>query len=170
MKNFLYIFLISILGLSVQNRTTHAQSVPVPGEILITEFMSNPSVVSDTKGEWVELLNTSDKFLLLNGLTISDLGSNKHTINSDNDVILEPGAFFILARNEDPNENGGVTPDYIYSNFSLGNSEDEIILTSPQDTVLDIVAYNSEWLLYSGASLELNVDVTDFNSNDWYGN
>lgn len=166
MKNFLYFFLTMIVALSLHNKKAGAQSIPLQGEILITEFMSNPSAVSDTKGEWVEIMNISDKSLLLNGLTISDLGSNSHTISADNDIILEAGEFYVLARNEDSSVNGGINPDYIYSNFTLGNSEDEIILTTSAEVIIDKVAYNSDWAILSGSSLELNIEKNDDSAND----
>jgi len=166
MKNFIYIFSVMFLGICLQNNKISAQSIPLNGEIVITEFMPNPAAVSDTKGEWVEIQNSSDRPLLLNGISISDLGSNSHTITSENDIILEPGAFYILARNEDPEVNGGINPDYIYSNFSLGNSEDEIILISSEDITIDQVAYTSDWILSAGSSLELNIEKNDASSND----
>src|SRR5690606_5068993 len=43
-------------------------AVPSPGELIISEFMANPEVVSDTAGEWFELRALAD--FDLNGLEI----------------------------------------------------------------------------------------------------
>lgn len=146
--------------------SAQSQNLPIVGEIIISEFMANPSVVSDAKGEWIELTNLSNSDLKLNGLIIKDLGSNKHTISSDDDLIIKAGGFFLMAKNGILDENGGLEPDYIYSNFTLGNSEDEIILCLANDSLLDAVHYNSDWPLYAGASLELNPAVSEPEANN----
>lgn len=143
-----------------------AQQQPQAGEILITEFMVNPSAVSDTKGEWIELHNPGTQDLVMNNLLLSDLGSNNHLIETDTDWILPAGGFIILARNADPAENGGITPDYVYRNFTLGNSADEIILINPTGDIIDAVHYTSDWPIYAGASMELDPGVTDTLANN----
>ncbi len=144
----------------------NGQNTPKQGDLIITEFMANPAMVSDTKGEWIEIFNTTDTDIILNGLIISDTGSNKHTLSSDDDLIISAGGFFLMARNNDPGENGGMTPDYKYKNFSLSNAEDEIILSMDDQTILDELAYNSDWPSYSGASLELDPGVLNPEDND----
>jgi len=157
----LLVVLASFLQLAV-----FGQNTPKPGDLIITEFMINPSAVSDTKGEWIEIFNTSDSDLVLNGLVLSDAGSNKHSLSSDEDIIIRSEEFFLMARNSDPDENGGISPDYVYSNFTLGNTEDEIILSLADQTILDEIAYNSDWPVYPGASLELNPGIIDPESNN----
>ncbi len=103
--------------------------------------MQNPSAVSDTNGEWFELYNISGKKIELLGCTIKDNNSDNHTIN--NSLIIEPGDYAVLARNDDFSTNGGVNVDYEYSSFTLGNSADEIILTCSENEI-DRVEYYSE--------------------------
>ena len=142
-----------------------SQEMPAPGDIIITEFMANPSAVSDTRGEWFELLNISGKVLKINGLVIKDESTNRHEIVSEEDLLIKAGEFFLLGRSGIYDENGGIYPGYEYSNFSLGNSEDEIILCLPDGTVLDQLAYNSDWEIISGASLELDPSFMDSGFN-----
>lgn len=163
-KHFLIIMLVAMA--TILQIPANGQNAPKPGDLIITEFMANPSAVSDTKGEWIEIFNTSDSDLVLNGLIISDAGSNKHTLSSDEDLVISAGGYFLMARNMKSDENGGLTPDYAYSNFTLGNTEDEIILSLEDDTILDEIAYNSDWPLYSGASLELSPEILNHESND----
>ncbi|MCK5821229.1 MAG: lamin tail domain-containing protein [Bacteroidales bacterium] len=164
-KQFLIIMLVALTTLFLQF-PVNGQNTPKSGDLIITEFMVNPSAVSDTKGEWIEIFNTSEDDLVLNGIVISDAGSNKHTLSSDEDIIISAGGFFVMARNIDSDENGGLTPDYVYSNFSLGNSEDEIIISLDDKTILDEIAYNSDWPMYAGASLELNSGIDNPESNN----
>lgn len=166
MRKKLYILLSLMAVLPAYTNHGMAQESPKSGDIIITEFMANPFAVSDTKGEWIELYNGSTKDLLLNGLILSDNGSNSHQISTEDSTILKPGQYFLLARNDNPAENGGIQPDYIYSNFTLGNSEDEIILMTNEDLLIDYVFYNPDWDLAAGASLELDLASYNASEND----
>ena len=98
-------------------------------DLLITEVMANPVAVSDTSGEWFELFNPTQHSVNLEGIVISDEGANQHTISSGAPLLIDPGSYFVFARNGDTQSNGGFNADYVYSNFSLGNRSDQIILT-----------------------------------------
>ena len=67
---------------------------------------------------------------------LSDDGSNSHTITSDSPLLIAPGQYFVMARNGDPNSNGGFNADYVYSNFSLGNSSDQIVFSDASGELL----------------------------------
>lgn len=131
-----------------------SQAAVLPGELIISEVMANPSAVSDTNGEWFELFNPTAATLDLNGLVISDAGSNSHTINES--LLLQAGAYLVLGRNGDGNVNGGLSLDYVYSNFTLGNSSDDIFIASmgvqvtalsyDNDGVFGIAGVSAEWL------------------------
>jgi len=123
-------------------------------DLLITEIMANPSAVGDSRGEWFELYNPTSDSLTLNGITISDNGTDRHTIDSINDLIINPGQFFVLGRNGDNLLNGDYMADYVYSNFVLSNSEDEIILSDLMGNRLSL-AYEAGFVT-SGASNELH--------------
>jgi len=104
-----------------------AQEILSEGDIVITEIMINPEGVTDTDGEWFELFNISDRTLNLSECIFSDNGSDDFTITES--LVLEPQTYIILARNNNTELNGGVIADYMYSGFTLANSEDEIVLT-----------------------------------------
>ncbi len=122
--NFLFrLFLfMAVCGVS---QGTHASVA----RLLITEVMANPSAVSDTNGEWFELYNPTAVRVDLEGLLLSDDGSNSHTIASGGNLWIAPGEYFVLGRNGDPLVNGGFRADYVYGNFTLGNTSDQIVLT-----------------------------------------
>lgn len=108
---------------------SHAFSASLQsGDLLISEVMSNPAAVSDTHGEWFEIFNASASIHDLNGLVISDDGSNSHTINNASSLFINPGDYLVLGRNDDSLINGGLILDYVYSNFTLANTTDQIIL------------------------------------------
>ena len=132
--------------------------------VVITEIMANPASVSDSYGEWFEITNTTDTTISLNGWTMKDSDSDMHYIQIDNqDVTIDPGQFFVFARNGNLSSNGGVVSDYVYSGFSLSNTEDEIILMDSGGAVVDEVQYDSEWNFPSGISMEIH-DVDSDNS------
>ncbi len=119
------LILISILSLY---QLSHAASIQV-GDILISEVMANPSSVSDANGEWFEIFNASANTIDLNGITISDDGSNSHQINNGSSLLIMPGAYLVLGRNGDTANNGGYIAQYVYSDFSLSNTLDQIVLS-----------------------------------------
>lgn len=112
-----------------------------PGDLVITELMANPASVSDAQGEWFEIYNRSGATLDLDGLVIRDSGSNSHTISGP--VSVNPDSYFVLGRNADSSVNGGYVADYQYSNFTLGNSSDDIILEY-NGVVIDSVSYSDD--------------------------
>lgn len=127
-----------------------------PGDLIVTEVMANPSAVSDTTGEWLELYNTTGHRISLDGLTIADDGSNSHTI-SDPALGIDPGGYAVLGRNGDSTVNGGFIADYVYDNFTLGNSSDEIVLKSGGSELFRLVYDNAPAFGAAGISAELAV-------------
>jgi hypothetical protein len=121
-----FLFRLLVLAGACLLSTSASASV---AQLLITEVMANPSAVSDGNGEWFELFNPTTRHVELEGLLLSDDGSNSHTIASGHSLLIAPGEYFVVARNGDPLSNGGFNADYVYSNFSLGNSSDQIILS-----------------------------------------
>ncbi len=119
---------------------TKAQS---PGDIIVTEFMANPSLVADNLGEWFEILNVSANTIDINKWRIKDSGTNNHIINNLGPLLIAPGAILVLGINNVNSTNGGLTVNYKYTGFTLANTSDEIILTDSLGTVIDVVAYSS---------------------------
>ena len=139
------------------------------GSIIVTEFMADPSAVSDTAGEWFEVYNPGDVSVDMNGWTIRDHGSNSHVINNGRPLVIQPQMYIVLGRNSDESTNGGITLGYQYSGFTLGNSDDEIELVDASGTVIDTVVYSGDWVS-AGASTSLNPDSLDTVANDSQAN
>jgi hypothetical protein len=90
-------------------------------DLLISEVMANPAAISDARGEWLELYNPTIEPINLRGIDLGDDGSNRHRF--DTDLLILPGEFLTLARSHEP----GFVPDYVYDDFTLANSSDEVI-------------------------------------------
>jgi hypothetical protein len=141
---------IGIVAFGVMPEATEAAPV-LPGELVISEVMANPSLVPDADGEWFELFNPTASSIDLNGLVLSDDGLDSHTITGS--VIIAPGGYLVLGSNGNPASNGGYSPDYVYSTFLLANSEDEIVIS---EGATEIARLNyTVGFVVSGASREL---------------
>lgn len=137
-----------------------AATCPNPGDIFVTEIMQNPDFVGDNSGEYFEVYNNTASPIDMVGFVISDNGSNSHTIGSS--LIVPANGYAVLGINSDPGTNGGITIDYEYSDFSLGNSDDEVIITC-SGTVIDKVEYDGgpNFPDPTGASMELSSTLFD---------
>ncbi|MDU8910304.1 ExeM/NucH family extracellular endonuclease [Aestuariicoccus sp. MJ-SS9] len=138
--------------------------VPAP-QLVISEIMQNPSAVSDSDGEYFEIHNAGDQDVDINGWTVSDNDFDSFLIDNGGPLIVPAGGYLVLGRNGDTATNGGVPVDYEYSGMFLGNSGDEIILTSPDFGEVDRVEYDGgpDFPDPNGASMEL-IDLTSDNN------
>lgn len=122
------------------------------GDLVITEIMRNPARVADTAGEWFELSNTSGYPVDLEGLEISDDGSDRHVV--DVPLIVEAGGTVVFAVDGDPSRNGGVTADGVVDDTILANGPDELIV-GVAGVVFDAVRWDNTWPSPNGASMSL---------------
>jgi endonuclease/exonuclease/phosphatase family metal-dependent hydrolase len=133
--------------------------------IVISEIMINPSAVSDSYGEWFEVVNMTDMAINLQGWTIKDGDENGHIINNiGNTLLISPGEYIVLSRNNDFSINGGLISDYVYEGISFSNSEDAILLMNVEGEIIDEVQYTNSWPILSGSSIEIH-DL-NLNNND----
>jgi len=135
-------------------------SLPQSGQVVITEFLKDPTSVSDAHGEWIEVWNSLPWRCNLDGWTLSDDAGNSHTLSSGGTIALymRPGQRFVLALDGDTATNGGVPVNYVYSGFSLANSgADQIILTKADGTLVDRVEFdNVNYPHTAGRSIQLD--------------
>lgn len=133
---------------------------PDPGEValIISEFMPNPAVVSDTVGEWFEVFNRGSAAVDINGWTIRDDDTDQHVIDAPGGLTVEPNGFLVLARDGNSAANGGVVADYAYGgSFLLANTADEVVLVDSSAVEQARVTYSSAtWPYASGFSAEIN--------------
>jgi len=121
-------------------------------ELIITEVIPNPAAVTDANGEWFEIFNNSTIEADLNGFVIKDNDYDSITIVGS--VIVPSKGFAILGNNADAGTNGGYTCNYEYSNMSLSNSGDELVICMPDGlTELDRIEWGSGWPAPNGSSM-----------------
>jgi hypothetical protein len=125
--------------------------------------MPNPSTVSDSYGEWFEVVNADTVAYNLNGWTLADAGDDYHVIAPNSgELWIAPGEYLVFGRAQDETTNGGVQVDYEISGFLLSNTEDEIIIYDDQNQLVDIVEYTSAFPFSSGAAMY----ITDFSADN----
>lgn len=140
-------------------------------QVVITEIMPNPAMVSDSYGEWFEIYNADTTALDLNGWIIRDDGTNQHVISSGGSLMLYPGDYMVFGRNSDSGFNGGAPVSYAYSNVFLSNTEDEIKLFDADDQLVDVVEYSQSFPYGVGSSMYLadpesdNNDITNWSES-----
>ncbi|QDG49718.1 lamin tail domain-containing protein [Persicimonas caeni] len=138
-------------------------TLPSPGDIIFTEFMGNPSAISDSDGEYLELYNTTDQELTLFTLVIKD---NETGNSQDSFVVENPTAtipangYVVFAADTDSSLNGGIQNAYLLDDSPLKNSPGSaglVISLELQDgTVIDEAYYGEPT---AGASQQLSIDA-----------
>jgi len=128
---------------------------PSPYSLVITEVMVNPSAVSDSYGEWLEIYNNDSVSIDLNNWQLADGDDDFHQIQENYELNIDPGKYFVLGRNADSLANGGYVADYEYSGFQLANTSDEIYLLDNDGRIVDELDYTSSFPYSSGSSMFL---------------
>ena len=163
----------------------HAAVPSAPGDLTVTEFMSNPTSVADYVGEWFEIHNPTGEAMDLNGLRITgDSPDAGFTVTGS--LIVPAGGYVVFGINDcdnyslctskGPNRyNGGVVIDYLYdqSDLDLNEDGDRISLLAPSSTtVIDELEWDSTWLeITENASLRANINAFDLEwANDLRSN
>ena len=143
-----------------------------PGSIIITEALIKPKAVAESDGEWVELYNPGTQTIDLNGWTLRDDGSNLHKIVAPTGLLVAPKSYVLLAIKADSKVNGGIKPAYVYSNFSLSNLSDAIVLEwngklidKVQYTIIGLDSVNG-FVINDGQSISLDPQYFDGAAND----
>ena len=100
--------------------------------VVINEVMPNP-VGSDTENEWIEIFNTNNTSIDLNGYKLNDLGGATLVIDTehvDGATTINGNSFLVVRRNE-------------HTTFSLNNDGDTITLYLPDgNSAENVFSYN----------------------------
>ncbi len=139
-------------------------TTPSAYKIVITEIMSNPAKVYDSKGEYFEIYNAGTKSVDLTGWTVKDKDKDKHVVKAASGTTsIGVGKFLVLGNNKDTKTNGGVKVDYTYGTSWYISGADEIILLDKNGKEVDKVYWTSTWKFASGASHSLKDPSLDNN-------
>jgi hypothetical protein len=126
--------------------------------------MTDPVAVLDTRGEWIEIANTTDRSVALNGLRLSSSTGSQMLARPDW-MWIEPGAAVVLGLAMSPAANGGVPVDYLYSGINLSAESDRLSLGF-EGLVIDAVAWDELSPHLAGATLSLDPVHTNSVEND----
>ena len=146
--------------------TARPRVPPLAGDLVITEVMPNPGVVSDTLGEWVEVLVTRDVDLNGVGLDRASDSASPIVITQPACVRVRAGTRLVFAKDADPTVNGGLPPVLATFSFALIDGT----LAAPGDvqlvlgaTLLDAFAWAGA---VSGTSIQVDPDAESPTGND----
>lgn len=129
----------------------------VPGAVVFSEVMPDPSLLGDTQGEWLELYNPSDRAFDLQGCLFDDGGTLRLIAEP---LPIAPRGHVTIARGASP----GFVPDRVMP-MSLGNEGDALVLAC-DGTEIDRVVYGPGFPLRAGTSMALDPGSHDAASND----
>ncbi len=114
--------------------------VPVAGDVIINEFMCDPSpTVGLPELEFVEIYNKSAKFFDVTGWKLGD-ASGDGTISSG---VLAPGEYLLLVATASVPQFANSTA--VSSFPSLNNAGDDIVLKDNAGNIIDKITYTLEW-------------------------
>jgi hypothetical protein len=133
--------------------------------IVISEVMANPQATPDDRGEWVELRSLESQVVDLRGWTVAS--ENDRGIASHRRLLISPNGFTVLARDGDPNANGGVAAYSYGQGLTLGNGADWLALKSPDGRTVDSVSWTSALPGASRALLSFDAAHADVLGSAW---
>jgi uncharacterized protein len=143
-------FLLAALAVSVTIPLTDGGPCS-SSSVVINEFMPCPlASTTETNGEWIELYNRSGNWVNLAGWTMENEFGQRVTLTT---YLLPPEGYFVMAPCGDMELNGGYSPDFIYSGFTVQNTG-RLTLSHDSRQVSDEVEYDSTWPIQSGCSCE----------------
>jgi len=154
-------------GMCNDGGTMRAVVSPMPGDLVITEVMPNPSVVSDTTGEWFEAKVIHD--VDLNGVGLDRAGdtAKPDVITSPDCVHVAAGGYALFAKSTDITMNGNL-PVPVHGTFKFSMVTGTV--SAPGDvqilvgtTVIDAITWTKS---SNGKALQLDPDLIDPISND----
>lgn len=145
---------------------------PGEGDLLITEFLPDPSAVADARGEFVEIINTTDQDIDLSDHSLEDYDYDCVDLSG---ITIAAGDYVVICVDDDPAANGGISTCDVVATWDTGytagcnqlalaNSSDEIAVVNPAGTT-DAVVYSSSWVK-TGKATGLDPDLFDATSND----
>ncbi len=143
------------------------------GDLIIAEFLPNPATLADSEAEWIEIINTSDADIDLNGVTLAKQTTStntgkvskwQHVIQQMKPLMLKPNTPFLLAIGDKPDHFGGVEPGYVYGKISLNNTGKVDLMLKSQGQLVDLVVYQGS--AKTGHSVSLDPGALDHIKND----
>lgn len=114
---------------------------PKKGLVINELCADNATIANDQVGEyedWIELYNNSDDPITLSNYFLSDEPWNLFKWSMPNHTI-NPGEYYIVWADEEPGDGSN------HANFKLGTGGETLILSTPVDSVIDIIEYPAQY-------------------------
>lgn len=153
-------------GTCDDNGTPRPTVPPQIGDLVITEVMPSPAAVSDTAGEWIEVLVNRDLDYNDLGLDRIDDSSNPVIQSSATCLHATAGTYLVFAKNADALVNGGLEGVDGLFNFALvaGSVAAPTGVRLMMGTVeLDAMSWTSA---RNGRAIQLDMGLTTPADND----
>ncbi|PIN95560.1 hypothetical protein COU56_01230, partial [Candidatus Pacearchaeota archaeon CG10_big_fil_rev_8_21_14_0_10_31_9] len=136
-------------------------NIEVISKIIINEF------VSDSNEEWIELYNTGDTDVNLNGWTIEDNTGSKYnlsgSINGNGFLVIDDYTFQLnnLGDILILKHSNSVIDSVAYGNYNDGNVDDNLPAPGDEESLGRVVDGSEEWQIFSLTTRNLpnNADV-----------
>ena len=129
--------------------TAMAADAPAPGNLVITEVMTNPRYVTPGNGEWFDVTHVAGKTINLAGLEVSSSGAQGFTVTEN--FFLGAGGSAVIASDTNTAGLPRVDVSYDVALLRLANSNDDLTI-SVEGTEIDSVTFRGAW----GKSTQLN--------------
>jgi hypothetical protein len=142
--------------------TTMAVADLAVGDLVISEFMPNPAVVTDSVGEWFEIYNAAGADVDLEGMVVSD---NAATFTVVGSLVLADGDYLVFGLEDDTSLNDNLPVDYVYTGPALANTADQLTLNNGSFDI-DQVVYDGAWPVDAGYAVQLDPAFLNATDND----
>ncbi|HEY3358238.1 MAG TPA: lamin tail domain-containing protein [Polyangia bacterium] len=140
---------------------------PEPGELVITEILSNTPGAEDTDKEWIEVYVAAAVSVDLRDVELiyGDTCQSKTPLAGAGCLTADPGTYIVLARSADPTKNGGLdAPFATFGGSGLRNDAGCVGLRrTPDQAVIDSVTYGTST---DGAAFALGPEHISATDND----
>ncbi len=135
------------------------------GDLVITEVLRDPAG-DDADKEWFEVENTTGTAISLLGWSFSDDGADGFLVTQA--VVVPANGRLVLGETTVAADNGGAPVSYGYGgNMTMGNGEDELVVSSPEGLEVDRVAWDNGTLFPDPAGATMSLQPgTDATGND----
>lgn len=112
-----------------------------PGDVVINEFLKDPPTGA---AEYVELWNTSSRYLNLRNWRIGD--NNSLVSLSNSDLALAPDSYLVVTPDSNSIKSIFNDADFVQVSLpALNNGTDQVRLFNNSNELLDSLEYNSSW-------------------------
>jgi hypothetical protein len=137
----LNLLLLIIAGISI---SCEKEKEEVIKSIVINELMAvNSTVVADQNGEfddWFELYNLTTADIDISGYYLSDNDTKPSKWKIPSGTVIRAGGYLIIWADKD------TTQADLHANFKLSSGGEELVLSDPDLTVVDIIKYPEQTL------------------------